>query len=237
VRDAIARARASLAEVLVGSPLSRSGTGFAVSTAGLIVTCDHVVADATNVVVNIGGSRYPATVVARNRAADVALLRAEAQFQVLPLGSIEQVQVGDEVLWGGFPLDSWLPSWHKGMVSFVGDVTPNGVRGVQLDGTVNLGNSGGPVIDPNSGAAIGIVSSRMGNLSDRLADDLQKLRYVGGGPGRGSAGITMSVNGVIVDPTATLAEAIQHMARSMQLGVGYGVSSEYIAQLCAGVYP
>ncbi len=74
---------------------------------------------------------------------------------------------------------------------------------------------------------VGVVTSRLGALSDALATDLNKLHTVSGSTSP-RAGMEIRVGDVSVEPVLVLAEAIEHMARSMQLGVGYGFSAEYL---------
>lgn len=234
MQDIIAYVRESLAEVLVPGPggMVKSGTAFAIESSGLFGTCEHVIRDAPRCALGLGRATVSATVVSKDEHLDLAILRADVAVRALPLGSVDDVAVGVDVLWGGFPLDSWLPSWHRGMVSYIGPLPPDDLRrGLQVDGTVNRGNSGGPILEPKTCTVVAIVSSRMGALSEKLATDLRKLQVVSGDGGGPAAGIRMTVGSVSVDPNAVMIETIQSLAQSMQLGVGYGISAEHLAKL------
>jgi hypothetical protein len=74
----------------------------------------------------------------------------------------------------------------------------------------------------------------MGGLSEGLEEDLAKLRLISNPKGP-RISFTASIGGVTIDPTVTLADAIQHMRTVVQLGVAYGISAEYIGALRASV--
>lgn len=229
VRDLIARVGPSLAEVVVKTPggWRANGSAFAVSTDGLFATCQHVLANSGAWQIHFGGKHWPASLVTQRDSIDMALLKVETVTPALSLGSVREVHVGDEVLWGGYPAGSPLPSWHKGMVSYLGEL-PSGSRptGIQLDGTVNSGNSGGPILNPHTSAVIGVVTSKLGGLDDRLSESLSRLRFVSQ-----RTGMMMVVNGIQVSPEKVLIETIEELRRIVQLGVGFGISAEYLASL------
>src|SRR5260370_33146885 len=75
-----------------------NGTGFVVHPSGYLVTCNHVVADATKIEVIINGTTFPAQVVATNPAADLAVLKIAAQnLPTLTLGESDAGQPGQDV--------------------------------------------------------------------------------------------------------------------------------------------
>ena len=143
-----------------------TGSGFVVSSAGLIVTNAHVVEGATAVTVKVGGgATLPATVVGRDESTDLALVKVRGasgqRFTPLPLGDSGSLQVGDAVYAIGSPfgLNSTLTS---GVVSALDRTigAPNGFtidHVVQTDAPINPGNSGGPLLDDH-GRAIGVNS-------------------------------------------------------------------------------
>ncbi len=144
-----------------------SGSGFLVSSNGAIVTNEHVVAGAKQVIVRFGenGKALPARVVGEDAATDVAVLdvadSAVKNITPLTLGSSSSLQVGQAAIAIGSPygLSGTLTS---GIVSSLGrDIrSPNGstISGVvQTDAAINPGNSGGPLLDA-AGDVIGINS-------------------------------------------------------------------------------
>src|SRR5438477_12006719 len=144
------------------SPVRGIGTGFFIRGDGLIATNMHVIEGATDVAVQVGEEErvYRATVVGEDDATDLALLKIEGTFPVLPLGESERLEVGEWVVAIGNPFGlSW--SVTAGIVSYKGrrDVNPSGRPGyydfIQTDAAINPGNSGGPLLDAR-GAVIGI---------------------------------------------------------------------------------
>lgn len=139
-----------------------SGTGFVVSSDGLILTNHHVVAGPGNVIVRLASSdeRIPATVEAYDEASDIALLRvapsALASIQPLKI-SDAKVGRGTNVAAFGFPLGDVIGS---GLKLTAGLVTGfDEANRLILDARVNPGNSGGPLCN-QQGHVIGMVTAK-----------------------------------------------------------------------------
>ena len=149
-------------------PQSSSGTatgsGFVVSSGGLIVTNAHVIDGATSVSVKLGdNATLKAKVVGVDNSADLALLKVDAGRSLTPLtfGDSRTVQVGDSTAAIGNPfgLDRTLTT---GVVSALHRTisAPNGIAihdVLQTDAALNPGNSGGPLLDAE-GHVIGVNS-------------------------------------------------------------------------------
>src|SRR5262249_38491968 len=92
-----------------GEERKGSATGFVVNPNGWLITCAHVAADAREIKATIAGKVYPAQVVAVNQAADVAIIRVQAQnLPSLALGNSDQAEVGQDVWALGYPLSDLL---------------------------------------------------------------------------------------------------------------------------------
>jgi serine protease Do len=139
-----------------------SGTAFVVSADGFLLTCDHVVHNATEVKVTLGNKTVPCKVVANDTTHDLAVLQVEQKnLPVLPLADSESVELAEEVRAAGFPLSDVLGSNLKiTQGSVAGISTKDGSRVFQIDAAVNPGNSGGPLLDSH-GAVIGVVSAQL----------------------------------------------------------------------------
>ena len=146
-----------------GTTGTATGTGFVVSSNGLIVTNAHVVNGASHVTAKVGdGSEHTATVVGKDESTDLALLRITPGAQhltPLPLGDSSQISVGDATYAIGDPfgLNGTLTT---GVVSALDRSiqSPNGftiVGAIQTDAALNPGNSGGPLLD-GQGQVIGV---------------------------------------------------------------------------------
>jgi serine protease Do len=147
------------------------GTGFVIHKAGFIVTNEHVVRDVVDLRVRLyDGRELPACVVGADAATDIALLKVEppSPLPILPLGDSEAVRVGEPVIAIGNPF-GFNHSVTAGIVSAkerVVDRTTlhdskeqeNYSFFIQTDASINVGNSGGPLLDA-TGAVIGVSAA------------------------------------------------------------------------------
>ncbi|MFP4156986.1 MAG: Do family serine endopeptidase [Opitutales bacterium] len=155
-----------------------AGSGVIISTDGYIITNHHVVragrdrlADEIRVLLG-DGQEYEATVVGSDPKTDVAVLKVEPEspLPALTLADSEQLRVGDVVFAIGNPLDVGLTA-TQGIVSATGRSQGGRILGpgsyenfIQTDAAINLGNSGGALIDAR-GRLVGIntaIVSRTG---------------------------------------------------------------------------
>ncbi|MEM6455964.1 MAG: trypsin-like peptidase domain-containing protein [Acidobacteriota bacterium] len=141
-----------------------SGSGFVISADGLIVTNHHVIDDADRVNVRLGGKIYEAEVRGDDPATDIALLKIEpdAPLTYLELGDSEKLRVGEWIMVIGSPLQLGQ-SVSVGVVSAKGraiNITPDRSleNFIQTDAAINLGNSGGPLLDL-AGRVVGIATA------------------------------------------------------------------------------
>ena len=144
-----------------------SGTGFAVSSEGYILTNAHVVDGAKKITVKIYGEEEErdATLIGSDNETDIAVLKVEGvTLQPLKLGDSDLVRVGEYVLAIGNPLstDELANTITFGIVSATSrEVTIDNYTNtyLQTDAAINFGNSGGPLINM-SGEVIGINSAK-----------------------------------------------------------------------------
>ena len=153
-----------------GSPLRpRSlGSGFVIGRDGYILTNNHVVDRADEIIVRFNDRReMTATLVGADPRSDLALLRVEAaDLPVVKLGRSEALQVGEWVLAIGSPF-GFDYSVTAGIVSAKGRSLPteqneNYVPFIQTDVAINPGNSGGPLFNLD-GEVVGINSQIYSN--------------------------------------------------------------------------
>ncbi len=139
------------------------GAGVVYDKQGDILTDEHVVANATKVVVDFqDGVSAPAKVLGTDSSTDVAVLKVDvkaSELHPIPFANSSEAQVGDPVVAIGSPFG--LPeTTTAGIVSAVGRTiqAPNGYEipaAIQTDAAINPGNSGGPLLDA-SGQVIGL---------------------------------------------------------------------------------
>ncbi len=140
-------------------PIRAMGSGVIVSRDGYILTNNHVVKDAQNIVVQLDNKKkYPATVVGTDPQTDIAVIKIEGEnLPMANLGNSDSVRVGDWVIAVGNPFEL-LHTVTTGIISAKGR---SGVGladyedFLQTDASINPGNSGGALADLD-GNVIGI---------------------------------------------------------------------------------
>ena len=145
-------------------PRPRSlGSGFIISEDGYILTNNHVVEDAEEILVRFSDRReLAAELIGADRRSDLAVLKVEAEdLPKVRLGRSEDLQVGAWVLAIGSPF-GFDYSVTAGIVSAKGRSLPteeneNYVPFIQTDVAINPGNSGGPLFNLD-GEVVGINS-------------------------------------------------------------------------------
>ena len=150
-------------------PFKGMGSGFIISSDGLVLTNAHVVRDAKDVTVKLSDRReFTAKVLGSDPTTDIAVLRIDAKdLPVVRLGDPKALEVGDPVLAIGAPYGLEQTA-TQGIVSAKGRSLPGDavVPFIQTDAAVNPGNSGGPLFD-GSGSVVGInaqIYSRSGGF-------------------------------------------------------------------------
>ena len=145
------------------------GSGVIVSGEGHILTNNHVVEGADDIVVTIGNNRreYKAKKIGSDPATDVAVLKIDAtSLPAITFGDSDKLRVGDIVIAVGNPF-GLTQSVSQGVVSAIGRGGMNIVdyeNFIQTDASINPGNSGGALVDIE-GRLIGIntaIFSRSG---------------------------------------------------------------------------
>ena len=189
------------------------GSGFVISQDGFIISNNHVVRNADEVIVRLSDRReYKAKVVGTDERSDVALLKIDAEgLPVVRLGTGYELKVGEWVLAIGSPF-GFDHSVTAGIVSAKGRSLPreNYVPFIQTDVAINPGNSGGPLFNLQ-GEVVGVNSqifSRTGGFMglsfaipiDVAMDVVDQLREKGR-VSRGWLGV------LIQDVTRELAES------------------------------
>ena len=157
-----------------GTPQERQssalGSGFIIDEKGILVTNNHVIEGAEDIVVQVNGEKkFKAKVIGADPLSDIAVLKIESKEKFLPVrfGDSDKARIGDWVIAIGNPfgLGGTVTS---GIIS-----ARNRSIGlsryedyIQTDASINSGNSGGPLFDMN-GNVIGIntaILGRSGNV-------------------------------------------------------------------------
>ena len=135
------------------------GSGFIIDSKGIVVTNNHVIQGAEDIIVSVNGStEYKAKIIGTDPYMDLAVLQIESDEKFIPVsfGDSDKARVGDWVIAIGNPY------------GFGGTVTTGIISSrnrdigltryddfIQTDASINVGNSGGPLFDLN-GKVVGI---------------------------------------------------------------------------------
>lgn len=149
------------------------GSGVIVSEGGYILTNNHVVEGASEIMVTlVTGETYEGEIIGRDPQTDIAVVKIDAEdLNAIPFGNSAKVRVGEMVLAIGSPLqDNLAHSVSKGIISAKNRTIGLIAEGagyesfLQTDAAINPGNSGGALVNM-SGELIGInsaIASRSG---------------------------------------------------------------------------
>ena len=178
-----------------GPPRSRRGSalgsGFVISEDGYIVTNNHVIENADEILIEFwSGDELPAEVIGTDPNTDIAVLKVESDrpLPFVPFGDSDGMRTGDWVMAMGNPLGQGF-SVSAGIVS----ARERELQGayddyIQTDAAINRGNSGGPlfnmdgqvigvntaILSPNGGS-IGIGFAMSSNVVTNVVDQLQEF--------------------------------------------------------------
>ena len=152
-----------------GTPQKRKasalGSGFIIDAKGIVITNNHVIKDADDIVVTVNGEKeYKAKIIGKDPLSDLAVLQIDSKDKFVPVefGDSDKARIGDWVIAIGNPfgLGGTVTS---GIIS-----ARNRSIGlsryedyIQTDASINSGNSGGPLFDMN-GDVIGINTAILG---------------------------------------------------------------------------
>ncbi len=152
-----------------GTPQERKasalGSGFIIDAKGIVVTNNHVIKSAEDIMVTVNGEKeYKAKIIGTDPLSDLAVLEIQSKDKFVPVkfGDSDKARIGDWVLAIGNPF------------GFGGTVTSGIISArnrsiglaryedyIQTDASINQGNSGGPLFDMN-GDVIGINTAILG---------------------------------------------------------------------------
>jgi S1-C subfamily serine protease len=147
------------------APRDKSGTAFAITDKGHLVTNAHVIDGAKSLKVMYPGGSIPVKVLTVDEVNDLAILKLEGETTPLAL-SEASLKAGDEILAAGFPnpeLQGTSIKLTRGIISSLKGLKDD-TRHFQIDAAVQPGNSGGPMLSKD-GKVVGIVVARLGDAA------------------------------------------------------------------------
>nr|WP_243403565.1 Do family serine endopeptidase [Shimia abyssi] len=170
---------------------SALGSGFVISEDGFVVTNNHVIEGADEILIEFySGKELPAKVIGTDKNTDIALLKVESDepLDFVSFGNSDTARVGDWVIAMGNPLGQGF-SVSAGIVSARNRALSGSYDDyIQTDAAINRGNSGGPlfnmdgevvgvntaILSPNGGS-IGIGFSMASNVVDKVVAQLKEF--------------------------------------------------------------
>ncbi len=146
------------------------------------------------------------------------------------IGNPKDKAVGDDILFLGYPLEHNNLVCHKGTISSF--YKTGTVSIIQLDASINQSNSGGPLIDPDTGNVLGIITRKATGLTKLFTQFMEVFD-------KNIEAVKPSIGGVVlagVDPIAAfMCSQIQmkklgeEILRSANVGIGYAFSIEHLS--------
>jgi len=176
-----------------GGRAASLGSGFFIDAAGVVVTNNHVIDNADEILITLNdGREFKATVRGRDRETDLAVLQIEGdgtRFPFVKFGNSSKARVGDDVfaIGNAFGLGGTVT---KGIISARNRDIDAGQFDdfIQTDAAINRGNSGGPLFDFNgevvgvntaifsqTGGSVGVGFSIPADLASIVVDQLLKF--------------------------------------------------------------
>jgi serine protease Do len=170
---------------------SSLGSGFVIDSSGIVITNNHVIADANEVTVILNdGQKLKAEILGKDQKVDVAVLKVkpEKPLKAVKFGDSDKAKVGDWVLAVGNPFGLG-GSVTAGIVSARNRNIDSGPYDnyIQTDASINKGNSGGPLFNMDgevigintailspSGGSVGIGFATPANTVQPVIDQLQQ---------------------------------------------------------------
>jgi S1-C subfamily serine protease len=248
--DTVARVRSGILQIAFGDKdRNKFGGGTGFLSNGLVVTNHHVFLGHLSAAhVGIRRDDMPAgqyhrftpndfaarlVTGSQQQSYDYAVLRLPEAIHPdahqFTLESPGARRIGDPIALLGFPLEHDNLTCHQGVIS---SFYESGIaKIIQLDASVNAGNSGGPLLDPETGTAIGVVTRKATGLTrlfDELRNSMQQNIKVAEAA---SAGI--AIGGV--DPVRAFLASQRQMLLTMNeierqanVGIGYAFSVEHL---------
>lgn len=150
--------------------IKATGSGFVVSTNGVIATNAHVIKNADRIEIHLnnefGTKTYSASILLKDESNDVALLKIDDDefkgFNSLPYSILQTTDIGEDVFTIGYPLNSLMGDNYKvtnGIISANSGLKDD-VRFIQITTPIQPGNSGGPLFNKD-GNVVGLTTSKL----------------------------------------------------------------------------
>lgn len=156
-----------------------------------------------------------------------------ASVKPLDFADPSSVNIGDEIMLAGYPLAKTNVCLHRGHIS--SKYTRGMVDYIQIDASVNNGNSGGPLVDVSTGKVVGIVTRKetgltsavtaMRHASSKIIELYENFANSGGFVASGG----INQGGVQIATQKLFLGALDEIERSANVGIGHAFSIKHVA--------
>lgn len=140
------------------------GTGFFVNNEGYVITNYHVVkTNENNTKIMFRDKEKDAKMIAFDEILDIALLKVEVKNKNYIKFSNNSPKKAQSILVAGYPYGKYISDDLKitsGIINSLKGIK-NNTSMLQIDATVNPGNSGGPIVDKDSGSLVGVATMKL----------------------------------------------------------------------------
>jgi len=187
-----------------------TGSGFIFLEKNILVTCNHVVKGCRKIFVRFQGTEnLDAEAIIHDEEHDLALLKFNDNTrEPLVLAEDQTIIEGMPIIFSGYPAGLKNITTHQGIISSI-TKDPIGIIHYLIDGTVNRGNSGCPLMNSN-GMVIGVVNA-LQIVESELLSPVMRME---------SGAISLYKTDVV--------DLFKAIINNLQLGIGYAVPASYI---------
>jgi len=205
----------SIIQINYKNEVQSIATGVIVADGSKILTCAHCVSENFINVIHFKEENkfINGNVIFLDINNDIAILDTKIIIgNAAKIKSSSSIEIGNEVFIVGFP---YKMSSEKTLTA--GNIAAFEDGLIKIDTSVNNGNSGGPLFNKN-GEIIGIVNLKLGSFS-KFLDNVENSQ----------SNTYMSIGGI--DPIKTIKQMIKEMKINLNLGIGYAIPTDKIAEI------
>jgi S1-C subfamily serine protease len=172
-----------------------SGSGFAVSSDGYVITNHHVIEGCQDVIIHTSLKDIKMRVIANDPKNDLALLKGNFSPLAVFSLSTERPKILQDIYVAGYPFGYKVSSSVKVTKGIISSLTGigNDFSNIQIDAALQSGNSGGPILD-DMGNVVGVAVAKL--------DAMKMLKDTGSLPENTNFGIKSSVVRSVLDSSS-----------------------------------
>ena len=202
------------------------GSGFVGDKPNEIITCAHVISHDGQLPEKVFVNDDEGEIKEKLDDIDIAIL-ASNESEVSRIEYSYGPSLGEEILFSGFPAGVKYPSVFSGIVSCIGTslLSFPTCELIQINGMINAGNSGGPLLN-NNAEVIGVITAKFVPLLvevDRLLKILKQIPQFPSEIGIGKIDFSKFVN-LMIQALSTISGSL----RLVQVGTGYAVPTKLL---------